>query len=210
MHSPSIGLTPARWRTKYRRSPAEGKARSGRVIRSEYTHTHAAERNPRPVVTIAELDDESLGGILDFLRGHFRFVAGVNRPFRFLCYRHAPYTFYMEAMASDATGEILFEAHEVYVRIFGCAFTAKYGNLEALQWFLHSHLGHVDNVCRRAASGGHLHILRWARSQSPPCPWDGFVCAEAASMCVAVAAIANTAMSMARRGLFKCCSKWPP
>ena len=28
-------------------------------------------------------------------------------------------------------------------------------------------------VCAMAAQGGHLAVLKWAREQHPPCPWDG-------------------------------------
>ena len=33
-------------------------------------------------------------------------------------------------------------------------------------------------VCACAASGGHLHVLRWAREHG--CPWDAATCARAA------------------------------
>ena len=38
----------------------------------------------------------------------------------------------------------------------------------------------ASGVCRAAAAGGHLHILQWARSQSPPCPWNEWACRLAA------------------------------
>lgn len=28
--------------------------------------------------------------------------------------------------------------------------------------------------CAFAAKGGHLNIIKWLRSQNPPCPWDDF------------------------------------
>jgi len=31
-----------------------------------------------------------------------------------------------------------------------------------------------------AAKGGHLHVLQWAHSQDPPCPWDEETCWKAA------------------------------
>ena len=31
-----------------------------------------------------------------------------------------------------------------------------------------------------AAEGGHLNVLKWVRSQDPPCPWDRGACSEAA------------------------------
>ena len=33
-----------------------------------------------------------------------------------------------------------------------------------------------------AANGGHLHILKWARAQDPPCPWSRSECREQASI----------------------------
>eukprot|EP00605_Chrysophyceae_sp_TOSAG23-4_P000538 GSChrysophyteH1.ASY1.ANO1.607.1 assembled CDS len=32
----------------------------------------------------------------------------------------------------------------------------------------------------RMLLGGHLHVLQWARSQDPPCPWDEWTCCDAA------------------------------
>lgn len=29
-----------------------------------------------------------------------------------------------------------------------------------------------ERVCWMAAYGGHIHVLKWARSQNPPCRWD--------------------------------------
>ena len=29
-----------------------------------------------------------------------------------------------------------------------------------------------SHTCEYAAQGGHLEVLRWAREQDPPCPWD--------------------------------------
>jgi len=36
-------------------------------------------------------------------------------------------------------------------------------------------------TCSNAAKGGHLDVLKWLRSQDPPCPWSEATCAEAAS-----------------------------
>eukprot|EP00215_Chloropicon_roscoffensis_P002041 CAMPEP_0198462440 /NCGR_PEP_ID=MMETSP1456-20131121/926_1 /TAXON_ID=1461544 ORGANISM="Unidentified sp., Strain RCC1871" /NCGR_SAMPLE_ID=MMETSP1456 /ASSEMBLY_ACC=CAM_ASM_001119 /LENGTH=142 /DNA_ID=CAMNT_0044187643 /DNA_START=173 /DNA_END=602 /DNA_ORIENTATION=+ len=35
-------------------------------------------------------------------------------------------------------------------------------------------------TCSEAAGGGRLEVLKWLRSQSPPCPWDADTCSEAA------------------------------
>ena len=73
--------------------------------------------------TIMELDDESLGIIFDFLPGHFRFVASVNRRFRFLYtyhHHHTPNTFHTVAMTSKATRQIWFQEDETNVRENGC------------------------------------------------------------------------------------------
>ena len=131
---------------------------------------------------LMDLDEDALlRSILDFLPGHFRFVAGVNKRFRSLYDHQTPNTVYMAAMTSEATRKIWFEEDTWNVREYGCRFAAKYGNLEALQW-LRSHdcRWRNGNVCREAAAGGHLHILQWAHSQTPPCPWDAWACAYAA------------------------------
>ena len=147
---------------------------------SKYNNTILEHRQrTEPMVSIKDLDDASLVSIFDFLPGHFRFVASVNRRFRFL-YRSTPNTFYTAAMKSDATRDKWLEEERANVRRNGCALAAKYGNLEALQW-LRSHDCRWDSdVCTEAAAGGHLHILHWARSQSPPCPWNEWVCTMAA------------------------------
>jgi hypothetical protein len=36
------------------------------------------------------------------------------------------------------------------------------------------------DTCANAASGGHLGVLQWAREQHPPCPWNSMTCAQAA------------------------------
>ena len=40
----------------------------------------------------------------------------------------------------------------------------------------------VAETCDAAAQGGHLDVLKWARSQDPPCPWSRSDCRKAASM----------------------------
>jgi hypothetical protein len=35
-------------------------------------------------------------------------------------------------------------------------------------------------TCRGAAKNGHLEVLKWLRSQDPPCPWDKWTCTWAA------------------------------
>ena len=128
---------------------------------------------------ITNLDDASLGTILDFLPGHFRFLVSVNRRFRFL-YHHTPSTFFIAAMTSSATREIWLEEDEANVRRNGCKFSTKYGNLEAFRWLQYRDCHWTSRVCREAAGRRHLHVLRWARTQTPPCPWDEQVCIAAA------------------------------
>ena len=139
---------------------------------------HSQQNKP---TNINDLDDASLGTILDFLPGHFRFVGSVNRRFRFL-YHHTPNTFCTAAMATDATRAIWFEEDEANVRANGCKFAAIYGNLEALQWLHSSDCLWDSGVHREAAARGHLHILHWARLQSTPYPdpWREWVCEAAA------------------------------
>ena len=135
---------------------------------------HKQQNEPK-TTCITDLDDASLSVILEFLPGSFRFIAGVNRRFRLLC-RHPPDTLYTAAMTSGATRAIWLEEDEVNVRDNGCLFAAKYGNLEALQWFKSHGCRWNFLVCKEAAAGGHLHILRWTQSQTPPCPWDAQLC----------------------------------
>jgi len=63
-----------------------------------------------------------------------------------------------------------------------CHQAAKFGQLEALQWLrdksVHKGAGGVCPwqgrvICREAAKGGHVHLIRWAVSQG--CPLDGEV-----------------------------------
>ena len=146
---------------------------------------HTTQQN-KPMITstttIHDLDDASLEGILHFLPGHFRFVAGVNCRFRCLYVTlHTPDTLYEVAMASGATREIWLQEDEPNIRAGeGCRLAAKYSNLEALQWFRSRQCSWSSDVCTEAAGGGHLHILHWARSQTPPCPWNEKVCPTAA------------------------------
>ena len=107
-----------------------------------------------------DLDDALLRYILDFLPGHFRFVASVNRRFRFLYDHQTSNTFYMAAIATDATREIWLEEDEANVRENGCIFAAKYGNLEALQSFRDHDCRWNEHVCSAAAAAaeGHLYI----------------------------------------------------
>ncbi|CAN0490587.1 unnamed protein product, partial [Hapterophycus canaliculatus] len=46
-----------------------------------------------------------------------------------------------------------------------------------LGWARASGLGWGSNVCERAAAGGHLATLRYARTLG--CPWDWRTCAHA-------------------------------
>ena len=50
------------------------------------------QKNESAITSINDLDDTSLGSILDYLSGHFRFVADVNSRFRSV-YRQPPDTF---------------------------------------------------------------------------------------------------------------------
>ena len=137
-----------------------------------------------PMLTIMDLDDASLGNVFDFLPGHLRFVASVNRRFRvryvWRWWWYIPNTIYTVAMTSDATRAIWLQEDEACVKEKGCILAAKFGNLEALQWFHSRNCSWGGGVCTEAAAGGHLHVLRWARSQTPPCPWDGNTCEAAA------------------------------
>ena len=72
------------------------------------------------------------------------------------------------AMTSDATREIWLQEAEANVREKGRTLAAKFGDLEALQWLHVRDYGSERHVCQAAAADGHLHILQWALSQTPP------------------------------------------
>ena len=38
----------------------------------------------------------------------------------------------------------------------------------------------IEGACQGAAEGGHLGVLKWCRSQNPPCPWSEWTCTYAA------------------------------
>jgi len=42
------------------------------------------------------------------------------------------------------------------------------------------HIIRDERTCRGAAERGHLEVLKWLRSQDPPCPWDYLTCHKAA------------------------------
>lgn len=59
-----------------------------------------------------------------------------------------------------------------------CDEAAESGRLEVLRW-----LRSQDppcpwgaHTCVLATWGGHLEVLEWLRAQDPPCPWDSRVC----------------------------------
>ena len=57
------------------------------------------------------------------------------------------------------------------------------GHLDTLQWLISRPDIPQDwkrDVCVSAARNGHLHVIKFARSLSPPCPWDERLCDVAA------------------------------
>ena len=60
-------------------------------------------------------------------------------------------------------------------------FAAFYGSLELLEYLIIK-IKYVFDVklCSMAAKGGQLKVLKWARQQNPPCPWDEWTCAYGA------------------------------
>ena len=61
-------------------------------------------------------------------------------------------------------------------------YAALQGSIEILRWLMEEK-GYEFNraTCEGAAFGGHLDVLKWVRSQDPPCPWDWRTCTEAAA-----------------------------
>ena len=53
--------------------------------------------------------------------------------------------------------------------------------LNLLQWTREEGLCEItDTTCHAAARCGYLDVLKWLRSQDPPCPWDEETCESAA------------------------------
>ena len=59
-----------------------------------------------------------------------------------------------------------------------CAFAARGGHLETLQWLRASGFEWEWRTCLYAARGGHHDVLKWARGNG--CPWDEETCSYAA------------------------------
>ncbi len=53
-----------------------------------------------------------------------------------------------------------------------CAFSARYGRLDILQWLRAGGAPWDTWTCNFAARNGHLKVLQWARAQNPPAPWN--------------------------------------
>jgi len=51
--------------------------------------------------------------------------------------------------------------------------------LDVLQWLRKHGCPWDDWMLWYAACYGHVHILKWARAQDPPCPWNAIMCGEA-------------------------------
>ena len=56
---------------------------------------------------------------------------------------------------------------------------AEGGHLEVLKWARANKCPWDEWTCKLAAAGGHLEVLKWAREND--CPWDWRTCACAAS-----------------------------
>jgi hypothetical protein len=60
-----------------------------------------------------------------------------------------------------------------------CARAAQGGHLAVLQWARAHRCPWTEGTCHAAARGGHMEVLRWAREHH--CPWNKWTCAEAAA-----------------------------
>ena len=59
-----------------------------------------------------------------------------------------------------------------------CAYAARGGHLEVLQWARANGAPWDEDTCTAAARSGHLEVLQWARANG--CPWSEATCACAA------------------------------
>ena len=53
------------------------------------------------------------------------------------------------------------------------------GSVQVLEYLKVKGYKFDDGPCQGAARGGHLNVLKWCRSQTPPCPWNAETCCEA-------------------------------
>jgi len=71
-------------------------------------------------------------------------------------------------------------AHGYWWNATTCARAAQGGHLEVLKWArLHGCPWHTELMCRAAAAGGHLAVLQWVREQG--CLWGGSAACSAAA-----------------------------
>ena len=68
-------------------------------------------------------------------------------------------------------------------RLETCHNAAENGHLDVLKWVRSQDppCPWDEETCDYATYHGHLDVLKWLRSQDPPCPWDEYACHEAAS-----------------------------
>ena len=64
-----------------------------------------------------------------------------------------------------------------------CYGAARGGHLDVLKWLRSQDppCPWGEETCSQAAEAGHLDVLKWSRSQDLPCPWDERTCSLAAS-----------------------------
>jgi hypothetical protein len=74
----------------------------------------------------------------------------------------------------------VFHGEEKVPRV--CTVAAANGHLDVLRWLRTQDPPCPWNewVCCYAAQNGHLDVLKWLRAQDPPCPWNEWVCCYAA------------------------------
>ena len=58
-----------------------------------------------------------------------------------------------------------------------CKCAAQGGQLEVLKWARKNGCSWDEDTCANAAEGGHLEVLKWARENG--CPWNWRLCARA-------------------------------
>lgn len=51
---------------------------------------------------------------------------------------------------------------------------AAFGNIDIMNYLWKISCPYDEHLCSKAARNGHLHILKWARSQNPPIQWDEY------------------------------------
>ena len=78
------------------------------------------------------------------------------------------------------------------------------GSVKVLEYLKLKGYKFDESACHGAACGGHLNVLKWCRSQTPPCPWNAETCDSAVwegHLDVLKCYVLRTRLALGMRGL---------